>query len=1215
MKLSRPPQRLSLQVIMLAGIIALLLGLIVSTFVEQSHTGKHEQYEAYLQKEYDKIPDDLRSNEDGEPAPDHPGHAAIQEYFMTLDPALGRVPAERRKTAYQQTQSIRAKQLKSSNRESLQWGGTGAEMGGRTRCALWDPNDQAGNKVWAGGVTGGLWYNNDITNDNSEWMPVNDFWDNLSISSIAYDPNNTNTFYVGTGEVETALVTYRESSGRGVGIWKSTDQGESWELLESTEDFAYVTDIIVRDENGSSVIYAGVASGEYKGANHQSEPSDGLYRSTDGGQSWEQVLPDITDLEVPYAVSDLDTTSNGRIFVGSRPNIEGKGGATILYSDEGTAGSWTVFEEYRIIIEGGSQYYLPGRVKMAAAPSDANVVYAVIAAGYISGHPYYHGRYILRTDNAGDNWYETGKPNAGDWASLAWHALAAAVDPNDPDELYVGGLDVWKTTDAGNTWSHLSDWSLMYYGGGPDYVHADQHEIVYKPGSSEEILFTSDGGVFYTSNGTSYDPTFEEKNNGYNTLQFYTCDIDPESTSNHFVGGLQDNGTLLHTGQPLDINDMIDGGDGAFCFFDEDDPEIMLTSVYYNRYSVFVNGNEVNYLGYYSGLFINPADLDSYGNTLYANAVGFFGEDPEEILRVSGLPYNEDGDFIDLNTGTGGTPFTAVKVSPNPALGTRVFLGTQSGRVFKVDQAQSNNPSVTEIGSDSLPTANISSIAIGGSDNNLLLTFSNYGVESVWKTNDGGSTWTNIEGNLPDMPIRWGLLHPDNPNEALLATEIGVWRSTDISTENVSWTPATNGLANVRVDMIQMRNSDNTVLAGTHGRGFFTTTWEAAEQSVHPLEQGFQFVSTNIEPGNADMISILDPLLDGSLDFVRNSNGAMVRQIGGEWINNIGDWQTTEGYLFHMNNSDDFTISGDRIDVQTPISLDAGYQFVSYLPENAMDAMVAFDGIIGDQLDFIRNSDGNTLTKIGPEWVNNIGDAIPGEGYLIHMNAPGELVYPESGEKSQHNNHSDPVHFVFEGGDPSDFVYTIYLPPVDVEIEDEVAAFCNGKMVGSTVIESDDTLGNDLAAFRTLTSGPGYEAGEEIVLKIWDKSEDKEYDTQLTFINPFGDAYMGPGYPSTDGEYSIIEAYRWDVGVKENKEVLVNFYPNPARDYVTIELPGEFSDPDLRVLDQTGKLMLNRTLNASGKHRIDVQGLKPGIYLLHLITNEWEWSEKLIVRK
>lgn len=456
-------------------------------------------------------------------------------------------------------------------------------------------------------------------------------------------------------------------------------------------------------------------------------------------------------------------------------------------------------------------------------------------------------------------------------------------------------------------------------------------------------------------------------------------------------------------------------------------------------------------------------------------------------------------------------------------------------------------------------------------------------------------------------------MHPDNPNQVLLATEIGVWKSNDISAGEVGWSPAINGLANVRVDMLQMRESDYTVLAATHGRGFFTTTWEANEQTIHQLEPGYQFISTAIDPINADMMLILDPLLDGNLDFVRNSEGNMFRKIGDQWINNIGDWQTIEGYLFHMNESGNISISGNSIDAQTPIPLQEGYQFIGYLPESGMDAMLAFEDIIGDQLDFVRNSYGNTLQKIGPQWVNNIGDATPGEGYLIRMNQDDELVYPETGSPSNGNNRKDPKHFVFEGGDPSDFVFTIYLPPVDVEPGDEVAAFCDSIMVGSTVIETEDTLGNDLAAFRTLTSGPGYEAGKEIKLKIWDASEDKEYDADLIFTNPFGDAYTETTYPATDGEFSIVEAYKMYAGLDEGIQAKMQLYPNPAHDFVNLHIPDDIGTAELSISNQSGKPVLKRKFYSSGKHRIDVRGFKPGIYLLHLITKEQERSEKLVV--
>ncbi|MCF8303456.1 MAG: VCBS repeat-containing protein [Bacteroidales bacterium] len=167
----------------------------------------------------------------------------------------------------------------------------------------------------------------------------------------------------------------------------------------------------------------------------------------------------------------------------------------------------------------------------------------------------------------------------------------------------------------------------------------------------------------------------------------------------------------------------------------------------------------------------------------------------------------------------------------------------------------------------------------------------------------------------------------------------------------------------------------------------------SSQQQTTDLNEGFQFVSSYINPDEPDMMIVLSGLIDESLDFVRNSEGEVLQKIGPEWINNIGDWQTTEGYLFKMTADDELTLSGDLIDPLTPIQLGAGYQFVSYLPEESIDALAAFENIIGDDLEFIRNSSGEVLQKIGDNWVNNIGMCNPGEGYLIRMNGDAELIY------------------------------------------------------------------------------------------------------------------------------------------------------------------------------------------------------------------------------
>ncbi len=804
---------------------ALLLPLFVAgIFLSQTEElTKREKYEQFLLKKYAEVPQYSEEQLKEMPKPAHPDMAALQDYFMTLDPELGYVPKERLYQAYQETKAMRKnRHLKST--DMMEWTGTSVVMGGRTRAIMWDPNDPAGKKVWAGGVTGGLWYNDDITDDQSEWQPVNDFWSSLNIECITFDPNDPQTFYVGTGEAETAVIIYRESSGLGDGIWKSTDGGQTWNLLGSTTAFEFVTDIEVRDENGLSVIYAGVASGIYKGEQHLSEPSDGLFLSEDGGENWDQVLPDIPDYGEPYAVADIEIGPDGRIYVGTMPNVEIEGGATILWSDDGSVGTWTVYDDYVTTLQ--NQGYIPGRVIVSSAPSDENIVYACLAGGYTNNFVYYRGRYVIKSEDKGESWFAVEIPD-DDWATLAWHAFIIKVNPTNPDHVITGGLDLWKTNNGGISWNRISDWVLMYYGGGDDYVHADQHAIEYKPGSSTEFITGDDGGVFYTTSATNTYPVFEQKNNGYNTLQFYTCDIDPQAGEDLFVGGLQDNGTLLYDGAPLSINDMIDGGDGAYCFIDDNEPEIWITSVYYNRYTVFINGNGYDYLNYYSGTFISPADYDSEMNTLYANAVSFSGGSPNTILRIDGIPYNADGDFVGLSTATN-VYFSHLKVSPHSPEGvTNLFIGTQNGRLYKIVNAQSS-PVTTEIGSNDFPTAYISCVAVGGSEDTLLVTFSNYGVPSVWQTYDGGENWEIVEGNLPDMPVRWAVYHPQNSDQALLATEIGVWSTTGLNTGDVSWEPTIDGLANVRVDMLQLRESDNTVLAATHGRGLFT--------AIYPLD-------------------------------------------------------------------------------------------------------------------------------------------------------------------------------------------------------------------------------------------------------------------------------------------------------------------------------------------------------------------------------------------
>ncbi len=197
------------------------------------------------------------------------------------------------------------------------------------------------------------------------------------------------------------------------------------------------------------------------------------------------------------------------------------------------------------------------------------------------------------------------------------------------------------------------------------------------------------------------------------------------------------------------------------------------------------------------------------------------------------------------------------------------------------------SPIVTELGSDDFPTGTISCIAIGGSEDTLLVTFSNYGVSSVWQTYDGCESWEEKESNLPDMPVRWAIYHPAKASSAMLATEMGVWTTYNLDETEVEWIPDNLGLANVRVDMLQLRDADNTVLAGTHGRGLFTTTY-----NFNPTTQTADRLSKklNIYPNPTSGVINIDMAIyeTATVDIhVFNAANVLVRSFQYKSANNI----------------------------------------------------------------------------------------------------------------------------------------------------------------------------------------------------------------------------------------------------------------------------------------------------------------------------------------
>ncbi|MEL6132777.1 MAG: hypothetical protein AAFR59_05365, partial [Bacteroidota bacterium] len=729
---------------------------------------------------------------------DRIAEAMKMEFEATQDPALGYVPRERLQMAREITarkQLILEEKVTRGEISTLYWEERGPRnVAGRTRAVLIDANDATGNTVFAGSVAGGLWKATNFATGTPTWTHVDAFWDNLAVTSIAQDPTHSDTLYVGTGE---GFFNYDYI--RGEGIWRSTDGGATFSQLTSTDNahFYYVLDLEVAS-NGD--IYAATLSG--------------VRKSTDAGQTWTAVLGTSASQGATNSAYDIAFAATGTIYAALA--------GAIWKSSTGNNGGWTD------ITPTASTY---ARIKLATAPSDANRLYA-LCQGSASNDV----THIFRSDDGGaaGTWTSLTVPTIIDQGSnsvftrsQAWYNLSAAVDPNDEDILLIAGIDLLRTTNAGNSWQQITTWSLFPSAttsaaglSSAQNIHADHHNIVYYPGGSTQAIIATDGGLYYSSdiNNTSATPSFTSKNDGFNVTQFYASATHPTAETDYFLAGSQDNGTQQFNNSGINSTTEVVGGDGGFCHIDEDNPSIQIAAYVYSYFRVSTNSfssyANVTIGSGLDGQFINPSDYDSDNNILYAgNAGGAYGY-ISDVGTFNTTGTRTVSEFTDGSV-------TAVTLSPNTAH--RVYFGLNNGDVVQVDNANSASFSASVIYAG---VGSVSHVEVEkGNEDHLVVTYSNYGVSQVLETTNGGTNWTVCDGDLPDMPVRWALFAPGQSDSLLLATETGVWSTGNLNGSSTSWSPANTGLANCRVDMIEWRETDNVLTAATHGRGLFTSTY------------------------------------------------------------------------------------------------------------------------------------------------------------------------------------------------------------------------------------------------------------------------------------------------------------------------------------------------------------------------------------------------------
>ncbi len=713
--------------------------------------------------------------------------AWAQEKEMTQDPETRDVPKERLFAAYAYMQQLQNSRYKAAI-PGVIWTERGPNNnGGRTRSILVDLNDVTHQTVWAGSVAGGLWKTTNIAATQPNWTPIDDFFSNMAITSIAQAPANPLVMYFATGEGNG-----NSDAVRGMGVWKSIDGGSTWAQLAATNNSSYYHNQKVFTVNNGDTVF--VCS------------KNGLYRSVNGGTSFTKVLGSGISSAGGNISHDIERMSNGTLYA-SMSNGSSGGGTIHKSYNNGT--TWTTPLTVGIVVD---------EVELAVATNDTNNVYGLVEDN--STIPA-----IIKSTNAGVSFAATaaypddadGGISATDFSrTQAWYDLSICVNPLNANVVYVGGIDLFKTTNGGNSWQQVSHW---YGGFGFQDVHADQHFAIYDESDTSVAYFGNDGGVYRTTNAGAAIPTITSKEVNYNTSQFYACDVHPTSGSNYFLAGAQDNGSHQFTTAGINATSEVTGGDGAFCHIDQNQPTYQYTSYVYNNYYRSTNsGTSFSSSGLSfgnTGRFINPTDYDDSLNILYAayNAGAF--------LKWTNPQTGNATATVTVTAFNGGT-VSAVTVSPGVT--GRVYFGTGSGRIAYVNGANAVVTSTAGVSMGTPASGYVSCIAVDpANENHVIVTYSNYGVNSVWETQNAGVSWTSVEGNLPDMPVRWVIFNPTVSSQAMLATELGVWSTSLLNGSSTDWQPSNNGLANVRCDMLKVRKSDNFVIVATHGRGLYST--------------------------------------------------------------------------------------------------------------------------------------------------------------------------------------------------------------------------------------------------------------------------------------------------------------------------------------------------------------------------------------------------------
>ncbi len=681
-------------------------------------------------------------------------------------------------------------------------------IGGRIRSILISPKNP--NTILIGAVAGGVWK---TTDGGAAWLPKTDNGNPIAIGCMA---NDKDTVYAGTGEGWGNV-----DAVYGGGIYKSTDFGDTWTLLDSTTSNNPLTAVywnfrnvlkIAIDRKGN--IYAVTKAFNYKDGVGKYYGNGGLYKSSNGGATWRNISKGVTN---NFNGSDVIPINPDTILFATQDN-----GATVggIFKTTNGGGTW-------VQSTNGLPSSNYGRISFAQNPQNPNSIFAAFELTNTSKGL----SEVVKSTDGGSNWTKLTNPqriastgNLSYFGTQGWYNNVITIDPFDSNNIYLGGVDIMKSTNGGKSWAQLTYWDASF---GYPAVHADHHAIVFDTTTTGVFYDGNDGGIYKAAGGGS---NWTNLNNNLAITQFYGGAVFP--TGNTIYGGTQDNGELQFTGSGTNWNQVV-GGDGGYTAVDQSNSNIAYEEYTYLQISKTINGGNT-WNTSFKGL--TDAGVDTL--CLFIAPFSLNPENPSVLIAGSNKVWlttdgadnwNQSGQVL-----SSGNLISAVTIvdSLSHLLG---FAGTTDGRIFKCTNVTGSTGDVwTEV----TPTsgngvqnngAYVRRIIVNlNNKQDIYACYSGYNDDGVTPTRhilystDQGISWKDISGDLPDVPVHSLVIDPNNPQTLYIGTETGVYQTTNGGT---NWVNTTTGMPNYApVDELVRQTGTNKLFAFTHGRSAFQTT-------------------------------------------------------------------------------------------------------------------------------------------------------------------------------------------------------------------------------------------------------------------------------------------------------------------------------------------------------------------------------------------------------